>query len=85
MTGIRKAWRECGRVGGGGKQIVKGMGEEGNIGMLGQRQVTTSWEDNPVHRHNRCSWRGCHGRRGLPPVRKLDSRKVGKGRTRINT
>ena len=43
------------------------MGESGNIGMLGQRQVTPKWADDPVRRHGGRRWRGCWGRGGFPP------------------
>ena len=30
-----------------------------SIGMMGQRQVTPGWEDNPVQRQDRRQWKGC--------------------------
>ena len=63
---IRQAWQERGRVGGGGARTEKGRGKTRNTGMMGQRQVTPRWIDDPVKRHNRRRWRGCQGRRGMP-------------------
>ena len=61
-TEIRQAWRERGKVGGGGGSwTAKDRGEAGNIGMLGLRQVTPRWEDDHVRRHNGSWWRGCWG------------------------
>ena len=47
-TGIWQAWREREKVGGEehGKRRIKG--EEGNISMMGQRQVTPRWADDTV-------------------------------------
>ena len=61
----------------GGAQTAKGRGEAGIIGMLGRRQVTSSWEDDPVRRHDRRQWRGCQGRRDLTP-RKYIGRREGR-------
>ena len=60
MAIAREGWR-------GRSQTAKGRGEARNIGILGQRQVTLSWADDPVLRHDVSSWRGCWGRRRLPP------------------
>ena len=35
-----------------------------------QRLVTPRWEDDPVRKQDIIWWRGCLGRRGLPPPRK---------------
>ena len=45
----------------------KGKGKAGNIFMLGQRQGMPRWADDPVRRHNGHRWRGCQGRKRLPP------------------
>ena len=44
MAGAREVRR-------GGAQTAKGRDEEGKIGMLGRRQVTPRWADDPVRRH----------------------------------
>ena len=42
--------------------------------------------DYPLQRHDERRWRGCRGRRGIPPPgRTSDSRKGGRGGTRLNT
>ena len=72
----------------GEARTAKVRGEAGNISMLRRRQVTPRWVDNPVQRHNERLWRGCWGRRGLPPLppgRTLDNGKGGQEGTRINT
>ena len=65
----------------GGAQTEKGRGEAGNISMLGLRQVTIRWADDPVQRRDGRRWRGCQGRRGLPPppwkdIRRREGRAV---------
>ena len=60
MAGAREVWR-------GRKWTEKDIGEAGNIDLLGQRQVTPRWEDDPVQRYIGRQWRACWGRRGLPP------------------
>ena len=43
------------------------------------------WADDPVRRHNRFRWRGCWGRRGLPPPEGHQTEgREGGGRTSIN-
>ena len=46
--GIWQAWRELGGVGGGGARTEKVGGKAGKIGILGQRQMTPMWEDDPM-------------------------------------
>ena len=60
MAGAREVWRVR-------KWTEKDRGEAGNIDLLGQRQVTPRWEDDPVQRYIGRQWRACWGRRGLPP------------------
>ena len=43
--------------------------------MMGQRQVNTGWADDPVRRKDVRQWRGCRGRRGMPPPWKDIGRK----------
>ena len=52
---------------GGGARIEMDRGEAGYIDILGKRQVTLIWADDPVRRHRRRGWGGCRGRRGMPP------------------
>ena len=69
----------------GGAQTSKDRGEAGNIGMLGRIQVTLRWADDPAWRHNGRRWRGCWGRRGLPPPEGHQTEgREGGGRTSIN-
>ena len=44
MKGVRKGRR-------GGARKVRSRVVEGGIGMLGRRQVTPRWADDPVWRH----------------------------------
>ena len=53
-TGIWQAWRGQGKGGGGGYIQQRGRGRNGRIGMLGQRQVTPGWADDPVRRKDIC-------------------------------
>ena len=48
-------------------QTANDRGEAGKISVLGWRQVTPRWADDPVRRHNGYLWRGCLGRRGVTP------------------
>ena len=65
---MRESWR-------GGAWIAKGRGEAGILGILVQRQVMPMWADDPIWRHERRWWRGCLGRRGLPPPKDIRRRK----------
>ena len=60
MEGAREGHR-------GGARTEKGRVKIGNIGILGQRQVTPRWEDDTVQRNYGHQRRGCRVRRGLPP------------------
>ena len=53
---------------GGSLLTAKGKGEKGIIGMMGRRQVTPGWADDPVRRQDGHRWRGCRGMRGMPPL-----------------
>ena len=57
---VRESWRGVSRT---AKVRVK----DGSIGMLGRRQVTPRWSDDPMWKHDGRWWRGCQGKRGLPP------------------
>ena len=58
--GARKVWR-------GGARISKDRGEAGCIGILERIQIMPKLVDDTVQRHGRRRWRGCWGRRGVPP------------------
>ena len=73
MAGAREGRR-------GGAWTAKDRGEAWNIGMLGQRQVMPRWADDPVQIHDRRWWRGCQGRRGLPPRKDTRLREERAGR-----
>ena len=66
--GTWKAWRGQGRCRGGGYGQRRVRERYRSIGMLGLRQVTPWWEDDTVRRQDGRRWRGCRGRRGLPPL-----------------
>ena len=64
--------RETGYKVGGNIQVQiawtsKSRGEVRNISVLGKRQVTLRWVDDPVLRHYGCWWRGILVRRGITP------------------
>ena len=40
----------------------------GIIGILGQVKVTLGWADDTGRRQYGRQWRGCWGRRGMPPL-----------------
>ena len=39
----------------------------GIIGILGRIQVTLGWADDTGRRQDGRQWRGCWGRKGMPP------------------
>ena len=49
-------------------RTLKDRGKEGNIGVLGPRQLTPRWADDPVWSHNERQWRGCRVSMGMPPL-----------------
>ena len=71
VAGAREGWKVVSKT-------VNYRGNAGNIIMLGRVQVTPRWEDDPVQRHNGRWWRGCWGRRGIPPPCKYIRRREGR-------
>ena len=76
VTGARKGWR-------GGAWTARSRVVSGGIGMLGQRQVTPRWTDDPVRRHVRRWWE-CRGRRGLPPPEENQEVGIVGGEVQVN-
>ena len=58
MARAREVWR-------GVAWTTKGRGEVRNISVLGKRQVTLRWVDDPVLRHYGCWLRGFLVSRGV--------------------
>ena len=52
----------------GEARAMKDRGQAGCIVMMGRRQVTPRWLDDPVRRHYGRWWWRCQGDRGLPPM-----------------
>ena len=59
----------------------RGQGEMG-IGMLGQRQVTPRWENDPVWLHNRSRQESGQGRMRAPSP-DINQAEGGEGRIRL--